>query len=174
MQRLLTLFLCFLCWSTMGRAQQSRIDSLEALINDETPSLEDLERALAISDLYEAASDYAALIQSSIQLEELATKHQHSNYLGHAYYDKASAYWNLGDYQKALLSAQSALTFYQKAENQQKQIHTLYLQGMIHGDRSQYPLAKEKYFEAIHLAEAAKDSLAEGAILNSVGLVHKC
>ncbi|MEM6723727.1 MAG: histidine kinase [Bacteroidota bacterium] len=173
MKRWLFLWVFISGWATTRWAQQSTIDSLQTLLHLGNPTEEDLAHALAISDLHEAASDYAALIQSSNQLEQLATKLGDFNYLGHACYDQASAHWNLGDYQQAILKAQRALVLYQKAENEKKQIHTLYLQGMIHGDRSQYTLAKEKYFEAIHLAEATKDSLAEGAILNSVGLVHK-
>ncbi|MEB3282951.1 MAG: CHAT domain-containing protein [Lyngbya sp.] len=85
----------------------------------------------------------------------------------------ASAYYHLGDYEKALDFYQQALNIYTQEENEQAQGVILTNIGALYGDLGQYQKALESHQQALALAKQVNDLKNQGKIFNNIGAIYK-
>ncbi len=168
---LIASFSCFFILSALG--QTSLLDSLKRSLKLEQPDTNTFNLLNDICWELESLEAYDSLLPYALKMQKLSARLDYEKGQASAYYKTATAYWHLGNYPEAAASCDSALLYFDRAGDPKKMMHTAYLKGMILGDQGKYEEAMPLYYSAIKKAQSLKDSLAEGAILNSVALVHK-
>ncbi len=161
------------CLISILPGQTPLIDSLKSTLSLETKDSSTINTLNDICWELESIEKYDSLLHYAQLMAQISSSLGYFNEVGLANYKMASSHWHLGDYQEALNTCDSAFFYFQKAKNDKRIMHSTYLRGMINGDQGNYAKAISDYYEGIKMAKNMEDSIAAGAILNSVALVHK-
>lgn len=154
-------------------SQSDLLDSLKRSLRLEQQDTNTIKLLYDICWELESLEAYDSLLPYALKMAELSGKLDDSKGRASAFYKIATAYWHLGNYPQAVAACDSAFLYFERVGEAKRMMHATYLKGMILGDQGKYEQAIALYYSAIKEAHTLKDSLAEGAILNSVALVHK-
>ncbi len=164
------LVLFFVCSVIYG--QKIKLDSLWAVYNNSAQS--DTSRLKAIHDIarsYQNNNPDTAIIIAEREIQ-LAEKARQKKYQANALNTIGTAYWNEGNYSRALDYYLQALQIREETKDK-KGVGGCYGNiGNVYYLQADYPKALEYYFKGLKIGEELRDKNGTGLCLTNVGVVY--
>lgn len=162
----------FLLPAQLSATDQSKIDSLKALING---NIDDSTRFRLLFDLAEetGTSDTLLAFASLQRGREIVEKTDDIRGLGRYFKVLGKIEVRCGKYDEAILHFDRALAYFSEADDQLSFFETIKEKGNIHLFRSEYPQAMIHYESALDYYRRSNNMIGISRCLNNMGIIHK-